>query len=254
MRDLFLLDPSVVFLNHGSFGACPRPVFEEYQRLQLELEREPVEFLGLKRRYPALIAAARDRLAAYVGASPADLVLVPNATSAVNLVARSLDLQPGDEVVGTTHEYGGNDLLWRQVCESRGARYLEIDTRRGGAGAGALPGAPDRGPRTGLARPADAAHVVPGLQRRKRSRRAALSTSSAPLIVLRRRRCGKSRRNAHNRVARRVVGALRPALDRLRRDDRAARGVGWARRRGARVLALKVVRAQGLATFRADRR
>jgi isopenicillin-N epimerase len=128
MRDLFLLDPSVVFLNHGSFGACPRPVFEEYQRLQLELEREPVEFLGLKRRYPALIAAARDRLAAYVGASPADLVLVPNATSAVNLVARSLDLQSGDEVVGTTHEYGGNDLLWRQVCESRGARYLEVDT------------------------------------------------------------------------------------------------------------------------------
>src|SRR5512132_679680 len=54
VRELFLLDPEIVFLNHGSFGACPRPVFAEYQRLQLELEREPVEFLGLKRRFPEL--------------------------------------------------------------------------------------------------------------------------------------------------------------------------------------------------------
>lgn len=128
MRDLFLLDPDVVFLNHGSFGACPRPVFDEYQRLQRELEREPVEFLGLKRRFPELIAAARNRIAAYVRADASDVVLVPNATAAVNAVARSLDLEPGDEVVGTTHEYGGNDLLWRYVAERRGARYLEVDT------------------------------------------------------------------------------------------------------------------------------
>jgi isopenicillin-N epimerase len=128
MRELFLLDPEVVFLNHGSFGACPRPVFEEYQQLQRELEREPVEFLSLKRRFPELIGAVRERLAAYVGASAADLILVPNATAGVNAVGRSLDLQPGDEIVGTTHEYGGNDLLWRYVCERRGARYVEIDT------------------------------------------------------------------------------------------------------------------------------
>jgi isopenicillin-N epimerase len=128
MRDLFLLDPGVVFLNHGSFGACPRPVFAEYQRLQLELEREPVEFLGLARRFPELIGAARARLAEYVGADPSDVVLVPNATTGVNLVARSLDLAPGDEIVSTTHEYGGNELLWRWVCERTGARYVEIDT------------------------------------------------------------------------------------------------------------------------------
>jgi isopenicillin-N epimerase len=128
MRDLFLLDPDVVFLNHGSFGACPRPVFGEYQRLQRELERQPVEFLGLKRRFPKLIAHARERLAAYVGASASDLVLVPNATIAINMVARSLELAPGDEIVATTHEYGGNDLLWRYVCERRGARYVTVDT------------------------------------------------------------------------------------------------------------------------------
>jgi len=129
VRDLFLLDPDVVFLNHGSFGACPKPVFAEYQRLQLELERDPVEFLSLKRRFPGLIASARERLAAYVGASASDLILVPNATAAVNAVARSLDLNPGDEIVATTHEYGGNDLLWRYACERHGARYLEIDTK-----------------------------------------------------------------------------------------------------------------------------
>jgi isopenicillin-N epimerase len=128
VRDLFLLQPDVVFLNHGSYGACPRPVFEEYQRLQRELEREPVEFLSLKRRFPELIGNVRERLAAYVGASASDIVLVPNATTAVNAVARSLDLRPGDEIVSTTHEYGGNDLLWRYTCERGGARYLEIET------------------------------------------------------------------------------------------------------------------------------
>jgi isopenicillin-N epimerase len=128
MRDLFLLDPDVVYLNHGSFGACPRPVFAEYQRLQLELEREPVEFLGLRRRFPALIGAARERLAAYVGAPASDLLFVANATTAINLVGRSLEPAPGDEIVTTTDEYGGNDLLWRYVCERTGARLVEVET------------------------------------------------------------------------------------------------------------------------------
>ena len=66
VRELFLLDPDVVFLNHGSFGACPRPVFERYQAWQRELEREPVDFIA--RRLPALLAAARGELGAYVGA------------------------------------------------------------------------------------------------------------------------------------------------------------------------------------------
>ena len=128
MRELFLLDPDVVFLNHGSFGACPRPVFEEYQRLQLELEREPVDFLSLKRRFPSLIEGVRARLADYLGARSENLILVPNATAGVNTVARSLQLEPGDEVVATTHEYGGNEVLWQWLCERRGARYVEVDT------------------------------------------------------------------------------------------------------------------------------
>ena len=74
MRELFLLDPEVTFLNHGSFGACPRPVFERYQAWQRELEREPVEFIA--RRLPDLLAEARAELGAYVGARPDDLTFV----------------------------------------------------------------------------------------------------------------------------------------------------------------------------------
>ena len=88
MRDEFLLDPDVVYLNHGSYGACPRPVFERYQRWQRELEREPVDFIV--RRLPGLLDEARDALAAYLGASADDLAFVTNATHGVNLAARSL--------------------------------------------------------------------------------------------------------------------------------------------------------------------
>jgi isopenicillin-N epimerase len=129
VRDLFLLDPDLVFLNHGVFGACPRPVFAEYQRFQRELERSPVEFLALERGFPARIGAARARLAAYVGAPASDLVFVRNATAGINAVARSLDLQPGDEIVASVHEYGANELLWRTVCEASGACYVAVDTR-----------------------------------------------------------------------------------------------------------------------------
>src|SRR5437660_2323017 len=86
IRSEFLLDPDVVFLNHGSFGACPRDVFARYQAWQRELERQPVEFLS--RRLLDLLAAARARLAAELGANTDDLVFVPNATSGVNVAAR----------------------------------------------------------------------------------------------------------------------------------------------------------------------
>lgn len=122
LRDLFMLRPDVVFLNHGSFGACPRAVFEEYQRWQRELEAQPVEFLG--RRFAGLMREAREKLAAYVGAQTDDLVFVPNATTGLNVVARSLPLEPGDEVLATNHEYGALDRTWRFVCGKRRATYI----------------------------------------------------------------------------------------------------------------------------------
>jgi isopenicillin-N epimerase len=124
MREGFLLDPDVAYFNHGGYGACPAEVFEEYQRWQRELERQPVEFLGLERRFHGLVDHARERLAAYVGASPADLVLVPNASAGINLVARSFPLEPGDEVLSSDQEYGGMEILWRYVCERAGASFV----------------------------------------------------------------------------------------------------------------------------------
>jgi isopenicillin-N epimerase len=119
--DEFLLDPNVVFLNHGSFGACPRPVFKRYQEWQRELERQPVEFLG--RRLRGLLADAREALAAFIGARPDDLVFVPNATSAVNAAIRSLELGADDEVLSTNLEYGANDLLFSHLP----SRYVRAE-------------------------------------------------------------------------------------------------------------------------------
>jgi isopenicillin-N epimerase len=106
----FLLDPGTTFLNHGSYGACPAPVFAHYQELQRELERNPVQFLA--RRFDGLIAESRAALATFVGARPEDLVFVPNATAGLNAVIRSLRLEPGDEVLTTRHEYGAVTRTW----------------------------------------------------------------------------------------------------------------------------------------------
>ena len=124
LREQFLLQPDIVFLNHGSFGACPRPVFEAYQARQLELEREPVKFF---QRLNDLLTEARGVLGPFVGADPDDLAFVTNATMGINVVARSLRLEPGDEVLTTNHEYGSCNKAWQYYCESHGARYLAQD-------------------------------------------------------------------------------------------------------------------------------
>ena len=122
LRDLFLLRPGVTFFNHGSFGACPRAVFDAYQAWQLEMERQPVEFI--QRRSRDLLCEAREVLGSFVGAQADDLVYVVNATMGLNIVARSVPLEPGDEVLTTDHEYGSLNLTWEFVCEKRGARYI----------------------------------------------------------------------------------------------------------------------------------
>jgi isopenicillin-N epimerase len=118
---LFLIDPQVTFLNHGSFGACPRPVFEAYQAWQLKLERQPVAFLDPNRGLSGWMREARVALADVVGASPDDLVGLTNATMALNIVAQSLDLAPGDEILTTDHEYAALEKTWAYVCRRTGA-------------------------------------------------------------------------------------------------------------------------------------
>jgi len=119
-RDLFMLDPSVIFLNHGSFGAVPRPVFDEQERLRREMEAEPVLFLA--RSLDERLHAVREAIAGLVNpASPDDLGLVPNTTTGLNAVARSLALGRGDEIVVSSHEYGAMLMLWEEVARIAGA-------------------------------------------------------------------------------------------------------------------------------------
>ncbi len=124
LKHEFLLDPEVIFLNHGSFGACPRPVFEVYQDWQRQLERQPVDFI--QRRAGPLMAEARQRLAEYLGVDSGEVVYFPNPTTAMNVVARSLKLEPGDEILSTNHEYGAMDRTWRYYCRRQGACYLNL--------------------------------------------------------------------------------------------------------------------------------
>jgi len=122
LRKLFLLDPSVTFLNHGSFGATPKPVFDKYQGWQLELERQPVEFMG--RRFTGLMAESRAALGQYLGTHADNLIYTQNVTVSINIVARSLELGAGDEVLTSDHEYGAMDRTWRFLAKERGFKYI----------------------------------------------------------------------------------------------------------------------------------
>jgi isopenicillin-N epimerase len=124
MRQHFLLDPDLVFFNHGSFGACPRVVIEAQQQFQHQMERNPVEFLG--RRSAANLLVARAALAQFVGTSACDLVFVENATVGVNILAHSLTLESGDEILASDHEYGACEEAWRRRCRQSGASYRKV--------------------------------------------------------------------------------------------------------------------------------
>src|SRR4051812_8275921 len=104
LKSQFLLKPDITFLNFGSFGACPKPIFEDYQKWQLEMEQEPVQFITV--RGLQYLKESRDALGNYIGCNGDDLVYVPNPSYAVNLIAKSFKLQPGDEILGTDLEYG----------------------------------------------------------------------------------------------------------------------------------------------------
>jgi len=109
-------------LNHGAFGACPRAVLELQQRLRAELEQEPVRFF-LRRMLP-LLDESRRGLAELIGADPADLVFVRNATTGVNSVLRSLRFQPGDELLVTDHDYNACRNAVRFAAQRAGAQVV----------------------------------------------------------------------------------------------------------------------------------
>lgn len=119
---LWPLDPAITFLNHGSFGSCPLAVLNHQNELRLRLEREPITFLV--RELEPLLDEVRATLSAFVGADAEDLVLIPNATSGVNTVMRSLDFKPGDELLVTDHEYNACRNVANFVAERTGAQVV----------------------------------------------------------------------------------------------------------------------------------
>jgi len=122
MKENFLLRPDITFFNFGSFGACPKPIFEKYQQLQVEMEAEPVQFIVYNG--PKLLAESRKRLSEFIACDQNDLLYIPNPTYGVNLVANSLDLQEGDEVLSANIEYGACDKTWKFFCQEKGANYV----------------------------------------------------------------------------------------------------------------------------------
>jgi isopenicillin-N epimerase len=122
MKSKFLLNPEIIYLNHGAFGACPKPVFEDYQKWQLELEQQPTQFIT--KNLPGYLKAAKDALARYINCNADDFFFVQNPTFAVNIIMRSLDLKPGDEILATNHEYGAMDRTWNFYCKKSGAKYV----------------------------------------------------------------------------------------------------------------------------------
>jgi isopenicillin-N epimerase len=123
MKDIFLLDPDITYLNFGSFGACPKPVFNEYQRIQLELEQKPVQFMinsGLRE-----LNVARKRLSKYLACNANDLVYMTNPSYGINTIAKSIPLSEGDEILTTNLEYGAMDRTWNYYCHKVGAKYVQ---------------------------------------------------------------------------------------------------------------------------------
>lgn len=122
MKSQFLLDPEITYLNHGSFGACAKPIFEDYQKWQLELEREPVQFI--LKKAPAQLKISKKAFAAYVNCDDVDFFFTPNPTFAINTIMRSLELAPGDEILSTDNEYGAMNRTWNFYCKKSGAKYV----------------------------------------------------------------------------------------------------------------------------------
>lgn len=123
MKNLFLLDNNITFLNFGSFGACPKEVFDDYIQWQYLLEKEPVQFIAFDGI--GYVKHALSALATYINCNANDLVFVPNPSHAINLLAKTIKLAAGDEVLSTNLEYGAMDRTWNYYCKAAGAKYIQ---------------------------------------------------------------------------------------------------------------------------------
>ncbi len=127
LRSHWMLQPELTFLNHGTFGACPRAVLQAQTELRNHMECNPVRFF--ERELPGLLDDAREALADFIGVRRSeDLAFVPNVTSGVNTVLRSLSFAPGEELLITNHRYTAVNTAIDFVAQRSGAlkRVVEI--------------------------------------------------------------------------------------------------------------------------------
>ena len=122
-KPIFMLDPSIVYLNHGSYGACPRPVFDKLVEYQKLLEFEPVKHLA--HDVYNYLEKSRKSLGEYINCDKDDIIFSPNPSTALNTVIRSLDLKQNDEILTTDHEYGALNKTWEFICNKTGAKYIQ---------------------------------------------------------------------------------------------------------------------------------
>ncbi len=122
IKSLFNLDQNIIHLNHGSFGACPKHLLNTQFKFQKELENEPVKHLA--HDITKNLEKSRIALSSYINCHKDDLVFFPNPSTALNTVLRSLNLNKGDEVLATNHEYGAMDKAWRYLSKKTGIKYI----------------------------------------------------------------------------------------------------------------------------------
>lgn len=123
----FLLDPDITYLNFGAFGACPLPIFEDYQRWQRELEMEPAQFMN--NNGPRYLEQSRKTLGTYLNGNADDIVYTVNPSYAVNIIAKSFPLEPGDEILSSDLEYSPCERTWKYYAEKSGASYIRRPIR-----------------------------------------------------------------------------------------------------------------------------
>ncbi len=125
LKSLFMLDPKITYLNHGSFGACPTPIFNELIKWQKKLELEPTKHLAFD--VYEYLEQSRISLSNYIDCNKDDIIFSPNPSTALNTVIKSLDLKKNDEILTTNHEYGALDKTWKFICKKTGAKYIQTD-------------------------------------------------------------------------------------------------------------------------------
>ena len=125
IKDIFLLNRDITFLNHGSFGSCPYPIFKEFQRYQKLLEFQPIAFLD--ENINNNILGAQQALSTFINCDADDIVFFTNPTTAINEVMRSIPLDDGDEILSSNHEYGALDKAWDFICKKRNVTHVKAN-------------------------------------------------------------------------------------------------------------------------------